>query len=61
MLIKDRSIEYPQEYNWFEKNKSLIDELIVSKGAVLFKNFNLKDKEDFAKFIKEVIDLKSLS
>ena len=47
--------------NWFEKNKYIIDELIVSKGAVLFKNFNLKDKEDFAKFIKEVIDLKSLS
>lgn len=47
--------------NWFKQNKSQIDELIVSKGAVLFKNFNLKNKEDFAKFIKEVIDLKSLS
>lgn len=47
--------------NWFKQNKSQIDELIVTKGAVLFKNFNLKNKEDFAKFIKEVIDLKSLS
>jgi alpha-ketoglutarate-dependent taurine dioxygenase len=47
--------------NWFKQNKSQIDELIVSKGAVLFKNFNLKNKEDFAKFVKEVLDLKSLS
>ena len=46
---------------WFKQNKYQIDELIVSKGAVLFKNFNLKNKEDFAKFIKEAIDLKSLS
>ena len=44
---------------WFKQNKYQIDELIVSKGAVLFKNFNLKNKEDFAKFIKEAIDLKS--
>lgn len=47
--------------SWFKQNKSQIDQLIVSKGAVLFKNFNLKNKDDFAKFIKEVIDLKSLS
>lgn len=46
---------------WFKQNKSQIDELVATKGAVLFKNFNLKNKEDFAKFIKEVIDLKSLS
>ena len=46
--------------NWFKQNKTQIDEMLESKGVILFKNFNLKNKGDFAKFIKEVIDLKSI-
>lgn len=45
--------------NWILQNKSTIDEWLNRYGAILFRNYPLSSKQDFAGFSKHLIDSKA--